>query len=174
MKPNPFQRGDKVEAVDETLQGTVIRIEGSLVIFIDDDGFEYRYPADKLVRANFLDEFPRPGALIPRLKNDISRPKTSSQNRKNKIPEIDLHASALPTLPPGALPDEILRHQLNHLKRFLRQAHRKNISKFIVIHGCGKGILRRKALQMVRKAGYVTYDAPYARYGQGAFTAEKK
>ena len=170
----PFRPGDRVEVIDENLEGTVTAVKGNKIVFISDEGFEYVYSASRLVKKeNFLPPF-SPGKYVAVQKGDMQAARERAPEKKNTVPEIDLHAGKIPHLPAGLHPSEILPYQLRHLQHFIQSARKKQLPKFIVIHGEGTGKLRREALKLVRKAGYITYDAPYFRYGKGAFVAEKK
>ena len=167
--------GDRVEVIDEKLEGKIIKIKGNHITFISQEGFSYTYPAHRLIKKeNFLSPSFLPGKYVTFQKEESQKHHNPPPHKKNPIPEIDLHANKIPGLPTLIPPSEILTYQLKHLQYFLDIARKKQIRKFIIIHGEGSGKLKKKALALVHKAGFITYDASYLHYGKGAFIAEKK
>jgi dsDNA-specific endonuclease/ATPase MutS2 len=165
-----FRIGDKVEVIDEPLSGVVVSVKGNRVTFADDDGFEHTYSAQALIKS---EPVIIPPTVVPRPK--ITGPvKPRPKNPPKSLPVVDLHKEKISGLPPMLSPSEILVYQLQHLENFIATMKRRNVKKFVVIHGIGKGKLKAEAQKMLKRKGYIIYDAPYDKFGyKGAFVAEK-
>ena len=87
----------------------------------------------------------------------------------DKIAEVDLHIGELVESSRGMSNMEILRIQTAYFIKCLDQGRVEKLSKIIFIHGIGNGTLKTEIHRYLRQTGDVDfYDAPYARYGQGA------
>lgn len=80
---------------------------------------------------------------------------------------IDLHIDHLnPTLQ-AQPPATILRYQLDRCRAFLAQAVRHRASQVQIIHGKGKGVLRREVEMVLQDHPHVGHY--FAAHGGGAF-----
>jgi Domain of unknown function (DUF2027)/Smr domain len=100
-----------------------------------------------------------------------SPPKSKPANKNVPVleMEIDLHIEKLVDFNYKQLSNgEIIEIQLQQFKRSLDQALANNCKRLIVIHGVGTGKLKQEVHQLLKKWGYIFYDASYAKYGSGA------
>ncbi len=160
MKP-----GDRVAAIDDDLEGIVKKIDNQLVYFTTDDGFTMQLPADKVVVIDSL--------LDEKLKKT---PVTSKESVfKNKFvrksidkPVFDLHIEKIQAKHHHLNAGQMLEIQLNEVKRIIHKMKRKHYKEFVLIHGEGKGVLRREIQKILRQNALKYTDASYQKYGHGA------
>lgn len=87
----------------------------------------------------------------------------------DKIAEVDLHISELVETTYGMSNTDMLKIQMDYLKKCIDQSQVEKISKLIFIHGVGNGVLKSELHKYLRGIeGVQFYDASYARYGRGA------
>ncbi len=173
---NCFNTGDRVETIDDNLQGIVKEIHENRVIIVDGDGFEYEFECEELVKIEIIPEKLHPHAYVANQKQDIKSKKQHAEMRyEKKLPVVDLHKDKIPVLPGLVQSNEILTYQLRYLKQFIASMQKRNQKKFIVIHGKGTGKLKAEVIKILRQKNYTAYDAPYNKFGfQAALIAEKK
>ena len=145
-----FKVGDKVEAIDDVVQGVVVKINAGQITVESNDGFLLQYTAAELLKvtgtnaikvSNFEVAKIKAGKEIPRNKqNKKSRPK----ERYAPQMEVDLHIDKLTPSTKGMTNFEMLNLQLDTAKRQLDFALRKRIQKVVFIHGVGEGILKEE------------------------------
>ncbi len=171
MKPK-FKPGDRVQALDDALEGRVTGFRGRQVCFVTDDGFEFEMAPEALVR---LPE--RPGFSVPpgtaAAKESGSKPAPSRKKGKKErfgpALEVDLHAEKLLPDPRKIPAHELLDLQVETARRQLEFAMRKRIQRLVFIHGVGEGVLREELHTLLRRYEGLRYtDADYAAYGYGA------
>ncbi len=170
-----FQIGDKVEVLDDTVNGTVVHIDGNEITIVSEEDFELTYSINELVKATA-----KGGLQIN--SQDILKAKAEKELPKKKKPsippkkernapkmEVDLHIGQLVKSSKGMTNHEMLNLQLETAKRQLEFAIRKRIQKVVFIHGVGEGILREELYTLFRRYENVKYyDAEYKKYGAGA------
>jgi len=138
-----IQIGDKVEVIDELIKGVVKNIVQNQIRIKTDDGLEFLFDKDRVVKINEGEitlNIPQSEDFLfekeeKKTKKNYSIPK---KDKNIKIMEIDLHIEQLVDNPRGMQNYEILTKQLN-VEYLLGRYN--NISY---------------------------YDADYAKYGQGA------
>jgi hypothetical protein len=97
------------------------------------------------------------------------RRKRKLPSAPDPIPLIDLHIQELLEDYGHLTNSQILRIQVNHLQKFLRQAMQRKSSRIIIIHGVGKGVLKEAVCEELDKLDNAQYfDASYRDYGKGA------
>lgn len=180
--------GDKVRFLDEKGEGRVTGFtrEGYALVRIE-DGFEIPYPPQKLVvveravQATPPEEpnIPPPVVTAPPLKQLFR-----GDRRKNKLVppiqtrrlktgehgcyEVDLHIDELLESTSGMDNAAMIIYQLGYFEKCLDEARQRNIRRFVVIHGVGKGRLREEIRKLLSAEGIEHYDASYQKYGYGA------
>lgn len=162
MKP-----GDKVTFLNEQGGGTVLRVEGRLIVVKDSDGFERRCDILELSRVRITDF----GEVVDR--KDF-KPKKKEQAFGTDEWSIDLH---LEELTDGAVDHlsntEKLDIQLRRLRSFVEKAMEKKVRKITIVHGVGEGVLRKEVHFFLRSIeGAVFHDSSYTRNGFGATVLE--
>jgi len=68
---------------------------------------------------------------------------------------------------------EILTKQLREFRHFFKKAKEKRVTKLVVIHGVGEGVLKEEIRSYLSKQIEVEfYDSDFREYGKGATTIE--
>lgn len=170
-----FKIGERVEAMDDTITGTINVIDGEKITVLSDDGFLLIYQATELIKivedrnltvSNFEIAKIKSEKAIGKRKNiPVVKPKERTQPKM----EVDLHIHQLVPSERGMSNFDILNIQLDTAKRQLDFAILKKIQKVVFIHGVGEGILREELKYLLGKYENVKfYDADYQKYGLGA------
>ena len=63
---------------------------------------------------------------------------------------------------------EIIQIQIRYCEFIIKKAIKNNVSKLVVIHGKGEGVLKEEVRQLLKKYPAETMDASYRIYGLGA------
>lgn len=166
--------GDKVETIDDTICGRVIKIAGEMVTITTEDGFQLDYPTSELVKVADQSDIRVTNA-------EVARAKTEKENLKKKMVkvkpkernapkmEVDLHIHQLVPSSKHMTNHEMLNIQMEAAKRQLEFAIRKRIQKVVFIHGVGEGVLKEELKYLFgRYENIKYYDADYQKYGLGA------
>ena len=157
--------GDKVSAIDDNLEGIVEKVENQTVFFITEDGFTMQLPVKKVVVIDvFLDEKLQEKRFIPKDKTDKKPAKQTSE----KTPVFDLHIEKIQPRHHHLNAGQKLEIQRNEVKRIINRMKRKHYKEFVLIHGKGKGVLRKEIEKILRQSGLSYTDASYREYGNGA------
>lgn len=171
-----FKAGDYVMAINDSIEGEVIRVEGESYIVVSEDGFEIAYKANELVldesnqrNLDFNENF---SSLAKENTVFKKKPKQIPQKKKAKnIPpmEVDLHIHKLVKNQKGMTNYDMLTIQLDTAKRQLDFAINKRIPCVVFIHGVGQGVLRAELECLFKRYDNVRMqDADYKKYGVGA------
>ncbi len=171
-----FKIGDFVMALDDDLQGQIIRILKGKCTLLSDDGFEVVYGVNELVldrsKSESLDFSGDFSALASQNTEFKKQPKQrTSIKKEKKVPpmEVDLHIHKLVKNQKGMTNYDMLTIQLDTAKRQLEFAISKRIPKMVFIHGVGQGVLRSELEYLFRKYDGIRYeDGDYKKYGVGA------
>lgn len=172
-----FAVNDKVEVLDDALEGKVIKIDGDKIYIETSDGFLMDFLASELVKIE--EEQSRMIATDNALYSDIIKEKQTTKRPKatkvkpkerNAPPmEIDLHIGKLVNSYRGMNNYDILNLQLDTAKRQIEFAVRKRIPKIVFIHGVGEGVLKAELdFLLSRYDNLKFYDANFQKYGVGA------
>ncbi|GGI57782.1 Smr/MutS family protein [Winogradskyella haliclonae] len=170
--------GDIVETIDDAIKGSVIKIEGHTIIIESEDGFEFEFAIDELIKLN-TDESINLGSLTNRSINDIAKEKEGFPKRKISTVKpkkrhrptfvVDLHIHQLTDSIKGMTNFDMLNLQLDTARGQLEFAIRERMPKMVFIHGVGEGVLKQELHTVLRRYNKVTfYDADYKEYGLGA------
>lgn len=184
---NPiFKVGEKVFLVDDNSTGSVVKVLHSNKIRVLIDGFEYDYPASKLMThehpdmpgTNFtveekLHDFKENHAKRHVKKEGAAAPIKNKRNyvRRNDhgVLEIDLHIYELVDDYRHMANADMMIIQLDRFQRAFDEAVLANERHVVIIHGKGAGVLKTEIRRIL--AGYPKiryFDAPFRRYGFGA------
>ena len=167
--------GNKVAVIDADIRGFVTEINKEEVFVKDSDGMEYRFLKRELVKIevdqNELSKFS--DINNPMLKAKIQPSKKAKKSsfvkdRNEVVMEVDLHAEKLVKSTRGMDNFDILSLQLDTAKQKLEYCISKKISKLVLIHGVGDGVLKTELLYLLNNYPVKYYDASYQKYGQGA------
>lgn len=171
-----FAVGDYVMALDDDIEGRIVKIEQNTYTLLSSDGFEVSYQENELVldkstkeRLDFTNNF---SALASQNTEFKKRPKQIVIKKKEKqIPpmEVDLHIHKLVKNERGMTNFDMLSIQLDTAKRQLEFAISKRLPRIVFIHGVGQGVLRAELEYMFRRYDGIRYqDGDYKKYGVGA------
>ncbi|MEQ8219765.1 MAG: DNA mismatch repair protein MutS [Arenibacter sp.] len=170
-----FKVGDQVEAIDDIVQGIVVKINGGQIMVESKDGFLLKYTADELLKIAGSNVIKVSNFEVAKIKAEKELPKNRHSRKirpkERYAPqmEVDLHIDKLTPSTKGMTNFEMLNLQLDTAKRQLDFAIRKKIQKVVFIHGVGEGILKEELHYLFKRyenAKY--YDADYQKYGMGA------
>ena len=170
-----FKVGDQVEAIDDIVQGVVVKISGGQITVESVEGFLLKYTATELLKVTGSNAIKVSNFEVARIKAEKEVPKKRSnkklrpKERNAPLMEVDLHIDKLTPSSKGMTSFEILNLQLDTAKRQLDFAIRKKIQKVVLIHGVGEGILKEELYFLLKRyENDKYYDADYQKYGMGA------
>jgi len=169
-----FQIGDKVEAIDDVLGGTVTNVSADQITVETNDGFLLDFEPSELVKidggdiqvsTHEISQIKAEKELPKRKNRQVVKPKERNAPKM----EVDLHINQLTKTTRGMSNHEMLNLQLETAKRQLEFAMRKRIQKVVFIHGVGEGVLKEELYYLFRRYENIKYyDADYQKYGLGA------
>ena len=167
-----LQEGDTIFVTDEDLSGRVTRFTESTVSFLCKDGFDYTFPIHQVYLVNKEGKVENENQKFraesaPKLK---AKATSNSLTFDVKNPVFDLHIEQLNPLLVNAPDYEIVQYQILSVKEILFIAHRKRVRQITLIHGVGKGKLRREIRNLLSDSyPEIEYlDGNYQKYGAGA------
>jgi len=170
-----FQIGDLVEAIDDTIKGVVVSIQGNLIRLETTDGFELEFTPDQLIKLDQPTSLKISNYEAAQVKRQKEIPAKRGQNRlkpkERNAPrmEVDLHIHQLTDSTKGMSNFDMLNLQMETAKRQLEFAIKKRIQKVVFIHGVGEGVLKEELKYLFgRYDNLKFYDADYQKYGLGA------
>ena len=167
--------GNKVAVLDADIRGFITKKENKLFFVKDADGMEYSFYATELVK---IGEDQHELSKRTRVSNSLLRAKIEDTKKKKKsafvkdkkeiVMEVDLHAEKLLKSTKGMDNYDVLSLQLQTAKHKLEYCIAKRISKLVLIHGVGEGVLKTELIYLLNNYPVKYYDASYQKYGQGA------
>lgn len=167
--------GNKVAVIDADIRGFVTKIKNEEVFVKDEDGMEYCFLRKELVKVevdqNELSKYSdiNNPMLKAKIQSKEKKKKTSFvKDKKEIVMEVDLHAEKLVKSTRGMDNFDILSIQINTAKHKLEYCISKRISKLVLIHGVGDGVLKTELQYLLNNYPVKYYDASYQKYGQGA------
>lgn len=168
-----FKIGDKVEVVDEAINGIVLAVTAFDITIETEDGFEIKYAPSQLIKYNKALKVTNYDVAKVKHKKDTpnKKHKQSIKPKERNAPkmEVDLHIDQLTNSVRGMSNYDMLNLQLDTAKRQLEFAIRKRIQKVVFIHGVGEGVLKEELHYLFKRYENVEYyDAEYKKYGLGA------
>jgi len=169
-----FNEGDRVETIDDTLSGIVIKVDEETITIATEDGFQLQYHPAELVSVSDLPHIQVSNAEAARAKTEKEQYKKkplSVKPKERNAPkmEVDLHIHHLVSSSRNMTNHEMLNIQLETAQRQLDFAIRKRIQKVVFIHGVGEGVLKEELKYLFRRYENIKYyDADYQKYGLGA------
>ncbi|TWP24476.1 hypothetical protein ETU10_04330 [Apibacter muscae] len=165
--------GNKVSIVDEQEHYTVKKINSDKVIVVDTYGFEHVYPKHKLLVVEN-----NKNLYYETLINDSITCKDSSESKEKyknilkkevQVREIDLHIGHLIDNIKDIPPHKILQRQINQAVIEIEKARKDNLNKLILIHGKGKGILKKEIYELLKTIPKIEFlEADIVKYRFGA------
>jgi len=172
-----FEVNDRIEVLDDALEGKVIKIDGDTIYVETSEGFLMNFEASELVKIE--EDQSRLIASSNTSYSDIIKEKQQPKKRKSiKVKskersappmEVDLHIGKLVNSYRGMSNYDILNLQLETAKKQIEFAVRKRIPKIVFIHGVGEGVLKAELDYLLSRYDNLKfYDANFQKYGVGA------
>ncbi len=163
MRIETLKKGDKICVIDEDLCGEFAFAKAEQITFICEHGFEHTRPASQLISESKFE-------INTPIQPDLQE--VSSNIKKPKRPEeliVDLHLHEVVAYATNMSNHEKVIAQLDRAKSALEEAESKRVKKVILIHGVGKGKLKKELRRFLNgKANINVHDADYSRFGYGA------
>lgn len=168
-----IEPGDRVQWLDEDLEGEVLAVTREGIRIRTPDGFEMTAAPDAVVRIPEGASLPvPPSAAREKPQEKPKRPNPRAGNKKARYApalEVDLHIEKLHPDPKRLNTYEILDMQMETARRQLEFALRKRIQKVVFIHGVGQGVLKAELQTLFRRYDHLKVrEADYRSYGLGA------
>ncbi len=167
-----INKGDKVAAVDEDIEGIVTDIKANTVYITTPDGFDLQFEKSEVIKVG--DEL-RKSAMhnISKALQEKQEPKKHNFVKKKKEDSkevvFDLHIEKLVKTTKGMQAFDMLELQIETAQRHISFAIEKRIPKIVLIHGVGDGRLRTEIEYILKRYENVWFqEASFQRYGQGA------
>jgi hypothetical protein len=182
-----FSPGDKVSVLNETITGTIIRINYKKCVIEDEDGFERIYTLSNIVLykpvADYkLSDEKAEKQILSKINSIIKKGQVKSPAKVNKMTyeqdclEIDLHIEELLEDHSYMSNFDILQRQMQTCRMFIEKAIRLKVKKAVLIHGKGEGVLKNEIytyldrLENTRNVKIEFHEASYSTYGPGGAT----
>jgi len=163
-----FKPGDKVNILNQDYGGEIIKfISPNMYEIYADHGFSEIHEEDNLVISGNLEDY-RFQTFVPenhKKDQEIARRKQSGEIENQIL--IDLHTWEFIETTSGLSNHEILLKQVSQFRNAMNLAMSNNTKEIIIIHGVGKGVLRREIrIQLDEYYPDAKYfDAPVKDYG---------
>lgn len=167
-----FNIGETVGFMHEVGGGKVISYKNNFIVIVEDEtGFDREFPENELVKivGNQEDSVTIEPDYLYEIPDSVGQSAPRGVTKMNDFWEIDLHTHNILDTERGLSNYQILTRQLYEFKQCLKEARKKKIHKFVVIHGVGEGTLKtevRKHLE--ERENLEFYDADFRDYGKGA------
>lgn len=162
--------GDKVKLLDEEGIFTIKNFIGNKAVLIDSYGFEVTHLLINLIAydkyANMYTEVTDFNAK----KEDVTSKKTNNV-AKEIIQEriIDLHIGNIVDSFKNMMPHQMLEKQINKAMEEIKSAKKDKVKKLILIHGKGKGVLKKEIYKILNSMNDIEYfEADIIKYRFGA------
>jgi DNA-nicking Smr family endonuclease len=184
-----FNIGDTVSVIDDTISGTLIRLQPNKCVIEDTDGFERIYSLSNIVVTKHIGDYllDHPDTLelirqkiesvtVQRIQNAQTVSKTSNKAAIQFNFEIDLHIEDLLDDHIGLSNFEIMQIQMQTCRMFIEKAIRLNSKKAVLIHGKGEGVLKHEIYNYLDRLENTKHikieynDASYSNYGKDGAT----
>lgn len=176
-----FKVGQKVTFLHETGGGTVIKIVDSSYFVEDETGFDRPFLENELAAIHGTDyrlqdienlDLTEDNTITTQ-KHQVLSERQTGTSKSLDFWEIDLHIEEITESHRGLSNFEILTKQVSEFRHFFKKAKEQRISKLVVIHGVGEGVLKEEIRSYLGKqSGVEFYDADFREYGKGATTIE--
>lgn len=168
--------GDKVQVLDDNLEGKIISINNDTVQVETIDGFHLTYSKRELIviasdapKINFDVSVSKVLAEKESPKKQVS-PLSKFGKKEQMVFEVDLHLEKIITGRNQNLTNfDKLNIQLEEAKRAMNFAISKRYNRVVLIHGVGDGVLKSELEYLLKRyENIVIQEAKYSRYGLGA------
>lgn len=165
-----MKTGDKVKLLDEEGIFTIKNFIGNKAVLLDSYGFEVTHLINNLIAygkyANMYTEVTDFNAK----KEDVTSKKINNV-KKETIQEriIDLHIGNIVDSFKNMMPHQMLEKQINKAMEEIKSAKKDKVKKLILIHGKGKGVLKKEIYKILNSMDDIEYfEADIIKYNFGA------
>ena len=178
-KPSDYKNlvvGDSVSFMSDNTKGTIVAILSNNEYEIElSDGFSI--PANRIeIEKIWVEDFAvDEKAIKGKIKKDLKKPTSPNSIPHKAAPkyfqhnELDLHMESIIDSCKGMSNFEIVTIQLNHFRNRLHDALQDNEPHLVVIHGVGKGVLKREIYKYLEQFPNIkAAPADVKLYGLGA------
>lgn len=173
-----FRTGDRVQVLDDSIEGIVLSADANRIRIRTTDGFELEFAPEEILLLAGQEQLRVSSDEVRLASLEKERPKKPgirvSKKKEREVPamEVDLHIHQLVPDTRGLSNFDMLNIQMETARRQLDFAMRKNIRKVVFIHGVGAGVLKEELGFLLRRYPNINYyDADYQKYGLGATEA---
>jgi len=171
-----LKKGDRVEVIDDALDGVVHDVQNDSITIKTEDGFLMNFEAQELVKIEDslaiedVSDFDVEQVIKQKTPDKPRRSERIKPKERSAPPmEVDLHIHQLVKSSRHMSNHEMLNLQLDHARHKLEFAIQKRIPKIVFIHGKGEGVLKMELEYLLGRYSNVKfYDADYQKYGLGA------
>ena len=141
-----FSLGDKVLFKRENIEAEIVRINSMYKVrVLSKDGFELNVSVKDLVKIEEGTDTIRSYGNKFLSKDTVSSLMKSKKQQKNQSNlKIDLHIELLRPNYKALDKSEIIQIQLNECYNTIEKALNSNITKIVIIHGIGEGVLKNE------------------------------
>ena len=147
-----FKLGDKILFKTENQKGEIVKINSSYKVTVQtEDGFKVLAPVKDLVKVEVnTDKALAYGNYFHQKDNDNKSSNSFKRDKSSTILKIDLHIELLSGSYQYLDNFEIVQMQLNECHKKIQQVINSNISKLIIVHGIGTGVLKSEVHKLLR------------------------
>ena len=174
---NSFKVGNRVEVLDDTIEGKVVSVVAMVVTIATTEGFDLDFHPNELVKIK-SDLSSENLFSSKSLQHVIAEKETNKKNytpvkkpkeRYQPTMEVDLHLQNLVKNERHLTSHDKKNIQLDTAKYKLEFAIKNNIQKVVFIHGVGEGVLKLELEYLFNRYDSLKfYEADYKKYGLGA------
>ena len=167
-----FKVGDIVSILHQVGKYTILEVNQSKIIIVDEHGFTYKIDSTALVPQREIsilgiDSFAKDKEIFSKKGNQLKT--------KSDYFEIDLHIEALTKSDGSMTAHDKFLLQLNSFKQFANEMIEKRQKKFRIVHGAGEGKLKNEIRGMLStRKGFIMHDDQYSFGKVGASIIEIK
>jgi len=174
-----FSIGDKVIFINEKLKGRIVDIKNDILV-VNCSKLDFEIHKSEVIKISKDVESIYSKLMVNNPSFIISKNEEPTQNQDKKKSsielkvnisknfELDLHLEKIIENLENVNYQEILQLQMNAFYRGVFEAKNLGIDYLIVIHGIGKGILKRKIIEFLEENEAIFSDADYNKYKGGA------
>ena len=137
------------------------------ITIIDEHGFDIEIDKTRVVKIDIEED--KQALHQDSLKKMSPKRVNYETKKKNSFnEEIDLHIENLVGETIGMSSGEKLELQLSKARQKIEEGIRRKVQKVILIHGRGKGVLRKELIYLCQKYPVAINSASHIKYGDGA------
>lgn len=162
--------GEKVKLLDEEGIFTIKNFIGNKAVLLDSYGFEVTHSLNNLIAYDKYASMYTEVTDFNAKKEDVTFKKTNNL-KKETIQEriIDLHIGNIVDSFKNMMPHQMLEKQIKKAMEEIKSAKKDKVKKLILIHGKGKGVLKKEIYKILNSMNDIEYfEADIIKYRFGA------